>query len=139
MTTFCPRSGTRTAGGDESVWYPNRYHTDSMAIMDAARLIRTARRRAGLSLRELAERARTSHSTLAAYEQARKTPNVDTLDRILTACGFRVDVTLAPRPPEIAADPAARGRELVEVLELAEQFPARHSATLTAPRFGEVA
>jgi transcriptional regulator with XRE-family HTH domain len=107
--------------------------------VDASRLIRTARQRAGLSLRELAERAHTSHSTLAAYEQGRKTPNVDTLGRILTACGFRVDVTLAPRPAEVAADPAARGRELVEVLELAELFPARHSATLDAPRFGAAA
>ena len=104
--------------------------------MDAARLIRTARRRAGLTLRELAERAHTSHSTLAAYDQARKTPNVDTLDRILTACGFRVDVSLAPRPAEVAADPVARGRELVEVLELAEMFPARHARTLDAPPFG---
>ena len=107
--------------------------------MDAARLIRTARRRAGLTLRELAARAQTSHSTLAAYEQARKTPNVDTLDRILTACGFRVDVALVARPREVGADPAARGRELVEVLELAEMFPARHARTLTAPRFGAVA
>lgn len=107
--------------------------------MDAARLIRNARRRAGLSLRQLAERAHTSHSTLVAYEQARKTPNVETLDRILTACGFRVDVTLAPRPSEVAVDPAARGRELVDVLELAEMFPARHSPTLTAPRFGAAA
>jgi transcriptional regulator with XRE-family HTH domain len=107
--------------------------------MDAARLIRTARRRAGLTLRELARRAHTSHSTLAAYEQDRKTPSVDTLDRILTACGFRVDVTLAARPAEVATDPVARGRELVEVLELAELFPARHARTLTAPRFGAVA
>lgn len=107
--------------------------------MDAARLIRMARRRAGLTLRELAARAHTSHSTLAAYEQSRKTPNVDTLDRILTACGYRVDVSLSPRPAEVAVDPAARGRELVEVLELAEMFPARHSPTLTAPKFGAVA
>ena len=107
--------------------------------MDAARLIRMARQRAGLSLRELGRRAHTSHSTLAAYEQAHKTPNVDTLDRILTACGFRVDVTLEARPADVAADPVARGRELVEVLELAEMFPARHSPTLTAPKFGAVA
>jgi len=107
--------------------------------MNAARLIRTARRRAGLTLRELAQRAHTSHSTLAAYEQGRKTPNVDTLDRVLTACGFRVDVTLTARPPDVAADPAARGRELVEVLELAAMFPARHTRTLTAPTFGAVA
>jgi transcriptional regulator with XRE-family HTH domain len=104
--------------------------------VEAAKLIRVARRRAGLSLRELAQRAHTSHSTLAAYEQARKTPNVDTLDRILTACGFRVDVVLVPRPAEVAADPVARGRELVEVLELAEMFPARHAPTLDAPTFG---
>lgn len=107
--------------------------------MDAARLIRRARQRAGLTLRELARRAHTSHSTLAAYEQGRKTPNVDTLDRILTACGFNVDVTLAARPTDVAADPAARGRELVEVLELAEMFPARHARTLSAPKFGAVA
>ncbi len=108
--------------------------------MDAARLIRMARRRAGLCARELASRrAHTSHSTLAAYEQAHKTPNVDTLDRILTACRFRVDVTLEVRPADVAIDPVARGRELVEVLELAEMFPARHSPTLTAPKFGAVA
>lgn len=107
--------------------------------VNAARLLRMARRRAGFTLRELAQRANTSHSTLAAYEQGRKTPNVDTLDRILTACGFRVDVTLTARPTDVAADPAARGRELVEVLELAEMFPARHARTLTAPKFGAVA
>jgi len=106
--------------------------------VDAARLIRTARRRAGLTLSELAQRAHTSHSTLAAYEQGRKTPNVDTLDRVLTACGFGVDVTLTARPPDVAADPAARGRELVEVLELAAVFPALHTRTLTAPKFGAV-
>ncbi len=106
--------------------------------MDAARLIRTARRRAGLTLRELAQRARTSHSTLAAYEQGRKTPNVDTLDRILTACGFSVDVTLAARPTDVAVDPVARGRELVEVLELAEMFQARHTRTLRFPKFSAV-
>jgi hypothetical protein len=39
----------------------------------------------------------------------------------------------------VGADPAARGRELVEVLELAEMFPARPARTLAAPRFGAVA
>ncbi len=120
-------------------WYLFRYHSGRLEEMDAARLIRMARRRAGLSLRELARRAHTSHSTLAAYEHAHKTPNVDTLDRILTACGFRVDVALEMRPADVAADPVARGRELVEVLELAEMFPERHTPTLTAPKFGAVA
>ncbi len=104
--------------------------------MDAARLIRTARSEAGLTLRELAKRAHTSHSTLVAYEQGRKTPNVDTLGRVLRACGFDAEVTLAARPHDVATDPAARGRELVEVLELAAMFPTRHSRTLDVPRFG---
>lgn len=84
-------------------------------------------------------RSAGAHVALAPYEQGHKTPNVDTLDPILTACGFRVDVTLTARPTEVVADPVARGRELVEVLELAEMFPARHARTLTFPKFGAVA
>jgi transcriptional regulator with XRE-family HTH domain len=102
--------------------------------MDAGRLLRTARQRAGLSLRQLAERAETSHSALAAYESGRTVPNVDTFDRVVRSAGFEVDVVLTPRPD--AGDRGARGSELIEVLELAEMFPARHSATLTFPRFG---
>ena len=112
------------------MWYLIRYHP----IVDAATTLRRARRRAGLSLRALAARANTSHSALAAYEAGRKIPTVDTLDRVVRAAGF--DIT-----PELTAnvggsDPAARGRELVEVLELAAQFPARHAGTLRSPKFG---
>ena len=99
--------------------------------MDAAVLIRTARQRAGLTLRALGKLAGTSHSTLAAYESGRTTPTVGTLDRILRATGFATDVTLTPR-----IDRAERGRELVEVLELAAEFPARHAAHLEFPMFG---
>ena len=106
--------------------------------MNSASLIRDARERAGLSLRALAARASTSHSTLAAYEQGRKTPNVSTLDRILRAAGFAIDVTLSPRIGPDDGDPDARGRELAEVLELAGMFPARHETTLSFPKFGVV-
>lgn len=101
--------------------------------MDAAVLIRSARQRAGLTLRALGDLAGTSHSTLAAYEAGRTTPTVGTLDRILRAAGYATDVTLAPR-----IDRAGRGRELVEVLELAAEFPARHATHLEFPRFGAV-
>jgi transcriptional regulator with XRE-family HTH domain len=100
--------------------------------MDAASILRRARHRAGLSLRGLAVRARTSHSALAAYEAGRVTPTVDTFERILAAAGFTVAVSVTPR---VAAD-ADRGRELVDVLELAEQFPARHHPTIEYPVFG---
>ena len=99
--------------------------------MDAATLVRRARHRSGLSLRALAERAGTSHSTLAAYEAGRVAPTVDTLERILAAAGFTATVTLAPR---VAPD-RERGRELRDALELAAQFPARHAASIEYPVF----
>jgi transcriptional regulator with XRE-family HTH domain len=102
--------------------------------MRAAETIRDCRTRAHLSLRALAERAGTSHSALAAYESGRKVPSVDTLDRIVRATGFSLEPTVRRRVG--AADPADRGRELVEVLELAAQFPARHARHLEAPVFG---
>jgi len=101
--------------------------------MDAGNLIREARSLAGLTLRQLGEAAGTSHSTLSAYESGRTTPTVATLDRILRAAGFAVDVTLAPR-----IERADRGRELADVLDLAAQFPARHAALIEYPKFGAV-
>lgn len=102
--------------------------------MLASMLLRRARTRAGLSLRDLARRAGTSHSTLSAYESGHKVPSVATLDRILRAAGFVADVDLEPDVG--GPDRTARGRELVEVLELAAMFPARHARTLDVPRFG---
>ena len=95
--------------------------------MTAGRVLREARRRAGLSLRELAARAGTSHSTLCAYETGAKTPSVSTLERILRAAGFALDLELVPRTD--------RGQELARVLELARHFPARHAPELTYPPF----
>jgi hypothetical protein len=62
------------------------------------------------------------------------TPTVETFERVLSAAGFSASLSLTPR---VATD-AARGRELVEVLVLAAQFPARHAATLEFPVFGRV-
>lgn len=104
--------------------------------MDPARLIREAREASGLSLRELAGRAATSHSALAAYESGRTVPNVDTLDRVLRAAGFAADVVLHRRNDGSAGDRSATGRELIDALELAAMFPARHEPALTFPRFG---
>jgi transcriptional regulator with XRE-family HTH domain len=102
--------------------------------MNAAVELRRARLRAGLTLRALARRAGTSHATLAAYESGRKVPSVDTFDRVVRAAGFRPGLELTPAVGGL--DPAERGRELVEVLELAARFPARHARTLRFPRFG---
>jgi transcriptional regulator with XRE-family HTH domain len=112
------------------IWYQIRYHVP----MNAAVELRRARTRAGLSLRQLARHAGTSHATLAAYEAGRTVPSVETFDRILRAAGVDAAVWLAPMVG--GPDPADRGRELAEVLELAARFPARHSRRLRYPRFG---
>ena len=98
-----------------------------------AALLADARARAGLSLRELAERAKTSHATVSAYEKGRKIPSVVTYFRILEACGNAVDVQLHPRIRE--RDGIPRGEELASVLALAAQFPARASRHLELPVF----
>ena len=61
----------------------------------------------------------------------RKIPTVETLDRVVRAAGFELDVELSPSVG--GPDPGARGKELVEVLELAALFPARHRDTLVFP------
>ena len=55
------------------------------------------RRHSGLSLRDLAERAGTSASTLSFYESGHKEPRLSTLARIADAAGMDLEVTLSPR------------------------------------------
>lgn len=104
--------------------------------MDAASLLRSARIESGLSLRQLAAAAGTSHATLAAYESGAKVPRVDTLVRILRAAGWAPRVDLARRADATDDERVAKGEELVAVLDLAAQFPARHARRLRAPVFG---
>ncbi len=102
--------------------------------MVAASLLREARRRSHLTLRDLAHRARTSHSTLSAYESGTKTPSTATFERIIAAAGYSLDRTLRPRVR--MRDGIERGAELEAVLDLAEEFPSRHGLHLDAPVFG---
>lgn len=59
-------------------------------------LIREARRRAGLSQRQLAERMHTAQSVVARWESGATTPSFDTVVRAVRACGFELDVHLVP-------------------------------------------
>lgn len=92
--------------------------------MTTAALLRDARRRSGLTIRQLARRARTSHSAIAAYESGAKSPNSATLRRLVRACGFEIEPRLRPIAP--FENRVQRGRELVEVLDLAGEFPNEH-------------
>ena len=95
-----------------SIWYSIRYHTPMRQADQntqhhtavAAAQLQAARLRAGLSLRELAARAGTSHATLLAYEQGKKSPAITTFLRILEAAGFAVDIQLSKRIREFFED-----------------------------------
>jgi len=89
-------------------------------------LLREARRRSGLTIRQLARRAHTSHSAVAAYESGAKSPNSATLRRLIQACGFEVEPRLRPLTP--FENRLQRGRDLVDVLDLAGEFPSEHRA-----------
>jgi transcriptional regulator with XRE-family HTH domain len=58
---------------------------NSDMVHEVAKLLKNARREAGLSQRALARRAGISHGTINAYEHGRKTPNMTTLANLLTA------------------------------------------------------
>lgn len=55
--------------------------------MNAARILRNARKRADLSQRELARRAGMQQPAIARIESGDVIPRADTLDRVLEACG----------------------------------------------------
>jgi transcriptional regulator with XRE-family HTH domain len=97
--------------------------------MDVAAVLSGARRRSGLTLRQLARRAGTSHSAIAAYESGAKAPNSATLVRIVEACGFGLRTELAPLAP--FENRTARGDQFLEVLDLAEEFPTEHGPTIS--------
>jgi transcriptional regulator with XRE-family HTH domain len=60
-------------------------------------LVREARKRAGLSQRELAEKAGTTQSAIARIETGRSTPSFDTVLRLVRLCGMDLDVMLVER------------------------------------------
>ncbi len=102
--------------------------------MESARLLHTARKRSGLTLVELARRAGTSAATLSRYETSKVDPSGAVVARILAAAGYVAEVRLEPRMTGPRG--GSRSDEVAAVLELAEEFPARHTATLEAPVFG---
>lgn len=94
----------------------------------APKLLRDARRRAGLSQAELARRAGVPRSVVNAYERSSREPGVDTLEAILRAAGFRLGL-------EPTIDLERNARILSQVLDLAASLPYRPKPRLISPPF----
>ena len=75
-----------------------------------SQLLERVRREAGLSQEALAARAGTSRPTLSAYENGRKSPTLETVERVLDSAGF--DLTALPRVT-FTEHPVRRGRPIV--------------------------
>ncbi len=57
----------------------------------AGRMVRYARRRAGMTQRQLAAKAGIPQESIARIERGRVDPRVGTLDRLLEACEFGLE------------------------------------------------
>lgn len=103
--------------------------------MDVATFLRSCRSEAGLTQRQLAERAGTSAAAVCHYERGTRIPRVDTLVRLVAATGATLTWTARRFP----ADPATieamedNGEALAAVLDpgVTERIVALH-ATLAA-------
>jgi uncharacterized protein len=73
---------TRSYGGDP--------------LSPAAALLQLARLKAGMTQRELAERAEVPPTMISAYERGKRQPTLDTLLRLLRAAGFELRMHLEP-------------------------------------------
>ena len=111
----------------------------TLSALGSGRLIRDARRLGGLTQADLARRLETTQSAVSNWERGRDTPRVDTLARILEACGFAADMTFrrlddvdrAQIRENLAMTPAERLQSVRNVSELrakarrVEREPAR--------------
>lgn len=62
--------------------------------MKVSELIRMARKRAGLTQAQLAEKAGTSQPAIARWEAGERDPGFDTLQRLIHACGLDLSIAL---------------------------------------------
>jgi transcriptional regulator with XRE-family HTH domain len=110
-------------------WYQIWYHRD----VDAAVLLQEARRRSGLSRRQLAERGGTSASTLSAYESGASVPSVVTLGRLLRAAGFEAEASLRPVS---SIDERELAQKIEALFAFVDALPRSRPGPLRYPEFG---
>jgi transcriptional regulator with XRE-family HTH domain len=73
-----------------------------LASMRAAEIIQEARKRAGLSQRELAEFLGTTQPVVARWETGKRAPSFNRVVEAVRACGFDLSIRIVPRDDEHA-------------------------------------
>jgi uncharacterized protein len=77
----------------------------------AAALLQLARLKAGLSQRELAERAGVPTTMISAYERDKRQPTLATLSKLVAAAGLDLRIRLEPYVPGDQGVAALDGRQ----------------------------
>lgn len=62
--------------------------------MKASELLKMARKRAGLTQKQLAEKAGTTQPSVARWEAGEREPGFDTVQRLIRACDLEMSVSL---------------------------------------------
>jgi predicted nucleotidyltransferase/DNA-binding XRE family transcriptional regulator len=103
-----------------------RYTTD---VDGAGRILRNARRAAGLTQAELALRAGVTQSVISAYESGRREPALSTLSRLVEATGAALQLRVQHREPGIRRFPATtRGQAIEQSRQRVREVAAKHGA-----------
>jgi transcriptional regulator with XRE-family HTH domain len=87
-----------------------------LRVVELDVLIHDARRSAGITQLELATRAGTAQPAVAAYESGARTPNLATLERLLDACEYDMELLARPRVRRGAASLAELGQTIAQDL-----------------------
>jgi transcriptional regulator with XRE-family HTH domain len=113
-------AGFRAQRPRRHLTYRNVYNCPMDA--DTATLLRDARHKAALTQADVARRARTAQSAVAAYETGARAPNLGTLERLLEACDHELEILASPRMRRGAASLAELSPTITEDLAVgAEQ------------------
>jgi transcriptional regulator with XRE-family HTH domain len=89
--------------------------------MDAATMVRTARRRAGLTQRELARRSGIPQPTISRIERGLMSPTFDTLLPLIRAAGMEIQIR----------EPVSEGVDRSLIREQLRRSPAERLAYAT--------
>lgn len=97
----------------------------------AATILREARFRAGLSQRAVAEAAGVRQPLVSRVETGREQPSLQTLGRLVEACGYAIEADLVPEPDDhdrglltttLSLSPEARVDRLVALHRTADEL-----------------
>lgn len=98
--------------------------------MTGPELLEWVRRRARLSQDAFAGRAGTSRTAVSAYEHGRKSPSLDTVERLFAGAGYELDARPKINFVRVAA---ARGRTVAVPDRLPQLLPEQALATVEVP------